>query len=481
MPTTKKLPIVAAAFASYVAFFSGQLTVDRLLPIALNVPSVVVSAVALTVGFIIALYGVFRQNGVLSTFGTKYAIHVILYASLIIVSQIFLVVFSSAFGNPLQDASIVNDIILSIIQLLGLAIMICIWDRNYIMYLSWIAVFAGLSVGIWLFAYYSGPEHSPVMSVFTVYRVALFGGFAGLYLYFENKCPNIRYEKIIILLLTAFCFFTAFSTLSKAALLGGVASMLAMALIYALWINKGKAIISFLIIALSVLTFWALRGQVFTDRISEGIIGRGYSSMQAVDMVDLPQEFLDDSTEIAAINAQKNLAKHIVCSFEREGCNNPATKTEIALINGIFKNHVVLPDYSVRIRLATHALEGFVEHPYVGNGFGTYQLVTENLYTGDPEEYHYPHNFVLELLYAVGILGSAPIFLTLLICFCILVKDGNRMDSALPLIASAASGIVGASFGGDYSDFRIVWIYLMLSYAVYLGHKATTPEFGRAD
>ncbi len=463
-----------AAIFSYISLFAGQLTTGRLSTIAHWVPSLEIRILALMiVGFII-LYVWARMGNKYNNFGNGFAKGSLKILSIIIISQVIIILLELVSRKGEGDYRMIKEIMVSIIQMSAVTILICMWGKDYVLALLRVALGAGIVTSFWFFFLYRGPESGPIMSVFTVYRIALFAGFSGLYIFFEERYNK---KQLLILGSAVLCFSSSFSTLSKAALLGGVFSIAMMIAVYYLWIDKKRALTTLLVLISAVAIFWIGRGQTFEARVAEGVFGVGYDPLSTMEAVEPPpkgeHETDKDMLEREiAFDAQKSLAKQIACSFTRTPCDPSPTYTEEVFTKLLFRNYIVLPDYSVRLRLAYRALEGFSNHPYVGNGFGKYKLTAINLYTNLPEVYHYPHNFILELLYSVGVLGTAPIMIVLLICIGLVIRKPRGLHAAAPIVGAAAAGIVGALFGGDYSDFRIVWIYLILAYAVYLMNQA---------
>jgi O-antigen ligase len=98
----------------------------------------------------------------------------------------------------------------------------------------------------------------------------------------------------------------------------------------------------------------------------------------------------------------------------------------------------------------------------MGNGFGHFHAVAVNLYTKNTDHYFYPHNILIEILYAVGILGALFVGAVLLVLVWEVLRSKDKIQPCSPIFAFVVSIGVGSLFGGDYLDFRLVWLGLLL-------------------
>lgn len=161
-------------------------------------------------------------------------------------------------------------------------------------------------------------------------------------------------------------------------------------------------------------------------------------------------------------DAARRFSQIVACTAGRHACAIEAHRWEQDLANAMLQFHVFLPDYSFRIRLLIHGLRGFTQAPWFGNGFGSFHAVATNLYTKQPEPYFHPHNIIVELLFSIGIVGTVAISLILAALLWEILRTHSSIYYSLPLLSFAAAIIVGAVFGGDYLDFRLVWYGLVI-------------------
>ena len=113
-----------------------------------------------------------------------------------------------------------------------------------------------------------------------------------------------------------------------------------------------------------------------------------------------------------------------------------------------------MADRTQRIRRWLHAVEVFQSHKYLGVGFGNFTLVLANLSPPRSDTYRYPHNIILELLAATGLIGCSLFVITLLISIIVIHRTVHRDDRWLFLIAYPLFILLSSMFTGDIYDFR---------------------------
>lgn len=322
-------------------------------------------------------------------------------------------------------------------------------------------------------------------TVFTQVRIQLFGGLAGLVLLWEKRASTGR--SLAVLLVVALCFTAAYLSLSKAILIAGVGALGFLAATQAIWFERRRSVQVLGVIALSVPLFVALSGSMFASRLSEGLLGTGYALSTAKVMPPQPGELpVVSGAGVATIaqclrncgegdpqghltvarlqfDAQRRLADVLACSAGHYACTLEPTRWERDIAETMLRHRVYLPDFSFRIRLLLEGLRGVAAAPWLGHGFGSYRAVAINLYTGARESYLYPHNIVAELLHAVGVVGLVLVAAVLFALAWLVLDARAALAPALPMLAYGLAVGLGALFGGDYQDFRLIWWALVLA------------------
>jgi len=371
-----------------------------------------------------------------------------------------------------------------ILSLAMLAIYYQLWGAAFVVQFMWVAlVFAIFSTAsLWSVMLYSGKAINEVSigTTFSFYRIQIFGGFAALFLYFRAR--NDRGLLWALLLSAAICFAGAFLSLSKAALLSGAVGILILAAVYSIWFDGRRAVIVLAVLGAAVSAFYVFSGRQFAARVNEGVLGKGYvltlqsvtpiSRQEILESIDASSRRgpckLDSSKDCmveliqSEIEAQRRLAKLLSCTAEGYDCDFHAERWERDLIDAMLMYRVYIPDFTFRMRLLMHGAKGILNAPWLGNGFGNFHKVATNLYTKAPEHYYHPHNIIVELLYAVGLLGALMVCSALFLLVRVVLSAGSSVQVCMPLLAFVVTVTTGSLFGGDYFDFRLVWFGLIL-------------------
>lgn len=452
-------PLLSAIF-SYVAFFSGRFSISKIYSDIHS--SVFYEARFFSLVLIVALiigYLVCSRKSKAPKNKTSTVVWVI--SVLIILSQIYLLVFGLYVSGDGQMSPMIIEIAFIIVSILAVSFMLKIWGGKYVTSLMFVGASATMILGLvilWVPPLLYDAES--IIGVFSIYRIAFFGAFCSLYLSLYYTAN--RYLGLMFISASTIGFIIAYVTLLKAAFLIGVLCMGMMSLAYILWFSKVKGIACLGILLLSVSVFIGLRGGDLETRVSKGLLGFGFSSIEEIAAVKGIPCVIDCDAQLNKFIIKKEFSQSVSCFLQGSSCEERIAPNDRSLIDAIYAHYVTVPDLSFRIRLILHAMSGIFEAPRYGHGFDVYSLSTKNVYTGVPETYSYPHNVLLELLYSVGILGAAPVVLTLLFCMLILIANPLRIGRSLPLFFLLLSAIMGAVFAGDYSDFRIAWFYLLI-------------------
>lgn len=475
--------ILISALIIYAGIFSGRFSLARIIPDAFSSWPLLGEVRVWVILMGIILVGVewlrAKRSGLLIVEGRVW-----LGVGCIVLAQLVLILHSilykaganvSYFIFELMALSIVAVLVGMSYQIWGGEIVKQIMLTGFLFSLALAALFFEATVFGQIFI-----REGILKSAFSFYRVQFFGGFSALILY----CSVDKNKKLEFLLLLGaiFVFSSAYLTLSKAAILVGTSTLLLLAFIYVTWFEWRKSVAVIAVAFGAVGVFVAVSGGVFAARINQGVLGVGYvpelsmitppstvaavtSSRGALVLGATPEE-----VELASFEAQLRLAKLMQRSSEsvRLGCCempqgwDVVVTKEQEIANYLLQFHAYLPDYSFRIRLLTHGFRGISNAPWLGNGYGSFHAVAANLYTGNQEIYFYPHNVLVELLHAIGAAGSFLIGCLLLSLIWLVLCMREKTQPALPVLAFAIAVGAGSLLGGDYMDFRLVWLGLLL-------------------
>ncbi len=420
---------------------------------------------------------------------------------LVAIVQIAVIIHALFYKSVETPSYFVWELLVIVLVVIVLGVYYHLWGVRLIDTLMWVALaFAMFSVlWIWGALIYSkiAINENPIGTTFTFYRVQIFGGFAALVIYFRRD--NNTGLKAALVFCSVLCFVGAFLTLSKAALLAGAAGLLLLAAMYVTWFEKVKALTVFVVFASAVGLFIMVSGGGFAARVSEGMLGTGYAlNLQSISPPST-EEILDSPTSTVRrgqclgvrsddcvvklvreeFNAQQRLAEVLACTAGGYACEPKVERWEQDIVDNMLQFRVYIPDFSFRIRLLMHGLSGISKAPWMGNGFGSFHAVAINLYTKNADDYFHPHNIMIEILYAIGIVGALFVGAVLLVLVWEVLRSKDRIKPCLPLFTFVVSVGIGSLFGGDYVDFRLVWIGLLLCIMLCentVSSKLTLPE-----
>lgn len=475
----------ASAIATFVAIFAGRFSFARIFPGVMPESSILGEIrfwALLLAGLLVSIHAGRKSAAAVAMPRVWRAI------ALVALVQFALAVHALVYSTVPVDVQFVWELmtIAAVSCVMGLAVRI--WGMRFVHGLAWVAVFFATIMVFWMFvASFMAPStdpERPFATTFTFYRIQLFGGFAALFLLFEQQRWSSR---AILALVASICFASAYLSLSKAALLAGTGGLLLLAAISVIWFQKSRAAVAVGVGLAATAIFVWVSGNMFVARVSEGLLGSGYTmSTESVvrSYAEVAAGKPDKSNKLSvkppigdaqwrAFEAQRRFAALVACTAGQYACAADVLPWEQDLANAMLQFHVFVPDYSFRIRLLTHGLRGISKAPWFGNGFGSFHAVAINLYTKEPEPYSHPHNIVVELLYSVGIIGTLFVFAVLAILLWDILRTREDILSGLPILMFVVSIAIGSIFGGDYMDFRLVWYGLLL--CVILSRVQMTP------
>ncbi len=351
-----------------------------------------------------------------------------------------------------------------------LAFAFQIWGLRFVTALMWAALFFALLIAAWMLVVALGAKKAdgdgPLATTFTFYRIQVFGGFAAIVVLFGSRKIT---KRVLIGFCAILCLAAAYLSLSKAALLAGTCGALFLAAVYATWFSKARAGIVLGIAIAAIVLFSVASGGLFVARVSEGLLGVGYSLSTADVPAPTREEAIaldgDDRSYdlyLATFEAQKTQAAVVACTAGKYPCPFKVKRWEQEIADTMLRFRVYVPDFSFRLRLLMQGMSGIANAPWMGNGFGTFRAVATNLYTKEPEPYSHPHNIVVELLYSVGLLGAMLVGGAIAGLVWLVMQSRGGVQPSLPMLAYVVSVSIGSVFGGDYMDFRLAWFGLAI-------------------
>ena len=491
---SRNLLLFCSALSIYVATFVGRLSISRVFS-GVSPEWFVLGEVRT---WAVLFAAILVSIGWKSRDGTKCPANmqqVWRCVGLVVVAQ-FAVMSHTLFYMPSGHSDYFAWELTTIILVAGiLGIAFQVWGMRLVNAMMWIALFFAFLLAAWMLLASLGSKSSgedrPLATTFTFYRIQIFGGFAALVVLFQS---NKMVRGGLLGLCSALCFAAAYLSLSKAALLAGAGGLLLLAAVYVTWFEKLRAVAVVAVSLTATILFIIISGGMFTARAAQGLLGVGYSlnteliapptseelvavgslgsdKVVAVGSLGSDKDYLalDAASEagllkqrISEFEAQRRLAAIVACTAGKYPCGFKVERSEQDIADTMLRFRVYIPDFSFRIRLLMHGFSGISKAPWLGNGFGNFHAVAVNLYTKNLDHYFYPHNVVIELLYAAGVLGTLFVSAILLVLVWEVLRVKDKIQPCLPLFAFVMSMGLGSLFGGDYMDFRLVWMGLLL-------------------
>jgi hypothetical protein len=468
---SKNILLFGSAIFIYTAIFAGRFSIQRIFS-SIYLKWIILGEVrlwAILISTVIVLIGLRKYQK--NNDNTVHVKTVWLSISLIVVAQLVLMLHAFFYSPSDYFAYFAWELVTIILVASILGLSFQVWGVKLVHAIMWIALVFALFIAVWMLMVtvaVNGAENlNPLATTYTYYRVQMFGGFAGIGLLFGSRH---FLGKVVLGFCAVICFAAGYMTLSKAALLAGVVSTLLLAVIYVTWFSKIRASIVLCISASAAILFVVFVGGNFAARSAQGLLGTGYALNTSGVVPPRPEK--DGDLNIVRFEAQKRLAEVVACTAEKYPCAFMVERWEQDIVDSMLRYRVYIPDFSFRIRLLIEGIRGSAKAPWLGNGFGTFSAVATNLYTKEPDYYSYPHNIIVELLYSVGALGLIFIFGMTVFLMVIFLRAKEVAQTGMPIYTFVVSVCIGSLFGGDYIDFRVVWIGLL--FCIMLLQKAET-------
>ena len=265
----------ASAIATFVAIFAGRFSFARIFPGVMPESSILGEIrfwALLLAGLLVSIHAGRKSAAAVAMPRVWRAI------ALVALVQFALAVHALVYSTVPVDVQFVWELmtIAAVSCVMGLAVRI--WGMRFVHGLAWVAVFFATIMVFWMFvASFMAPStdpERPFATTFTFYRIQLFGGFAALFLLFEQQRWSSR---AILALVASICFASAYLSLSKAALLAGTGGLLLLAAISVIWFQKSRAAVAVGVGLAATAIFVWVSGNMFVARVSEGLLGSGYT------------------------------------------------------------------------------------------------------------------------------------------------------------------------------------------------------------
>jgi O-Antigen ligase len=295
----------------------------------------------------------------------------------------------------------------------------------------------GLVLFVFAFAGFGHPElygigWAPFGTPITFYRIEFLVFCGALYAAVHT---SQRRARDLHMVMAAIGLFATLSSLSKAALLALALSgiyLVAAFLVVARPQRAVTVIAIYLVISGAIALHWSER---FGARLNY------LQPAGAVVIESPPTAAATPSVRTVQASASSDL-------------NQGAAVVQFDPNQLLMTNTVLVNDQTQRIRLFIHAWDQFLTNKLRGVGFGRFDVKMISSNGTDFDHYRYPHNVILELLAATGVIGAALFGIAVMIGLVVIHQAAGRDPDLLFLVAYPIFVLVSAQFTGDIFDFR---------------------------
>jgi O-antigen ligase/polysaccharide polymerase Wzy-like membrane protein len=309
------------------------------------------------------------------------------------------------------------------------------------------------------------PGWAPFGGPITLYKIQFLAFCCALFL--SSKTEK-TVNKLFYYLLSTISLFCIFMTLSKAPVVGVFIALIF--LIYFLFLHKKYILVLniSIILLISFITFYNYKGSLLVSRINA--VGsfldykhqNKYQNKEKAEFEIIFQKFVinDSVKKISELNPSEKKTLDVVLDFLDADCIlNRSDKSQISCIKSYlqyFNNLIILSDSSDRVKMLMYGIKSAKNNIIFGIGIAKYELPHFQRYKKVVEIYKYPHNIVVELFSAMGIMGVLYFCLWFVIVITILVKRSLILYEIGFFISLFIFLILISFFNGSYYDFRIV-------------------------
>lgn len=477
----RKLLHIAAIASLFIGVFAGRFSLGRLFYgiqgdgiqgewLQLRVLGIVFSAI-----FIITLVLI---KGVENR---KPSAQAILYLSCLGLLHISLILNAYFLGNAQVQAGYRLD---GIIVLASFILAIFLFRSPMdLRILAHIAEATGIMLFTLAIAGFGNPElnglgWAPIGGPITFYRIEFLAFCSALYLF---ATASTRVGKVFHLAVSTLALFATFMSLSKAPLVG--ATVVIAYFTFWLFSKRKYERLGFIYVVtiVSGTAFYIFGGAIIQARIEALDLAKPPSSTIAkpptstiakpitlAELIEVKKIYMGD---VKFESLSKSQQARIIALDIVLGGGAPDYRTDLPAFIRHADRMVVMYDPAYRLHLFVHAVNMFRMHKWFGGGIGNYNYYGINMYSTQFEEYKYPHNILLEILFTNGLVGLAFFAITLLIAASLMQRVLFRHDAAIFYIGYVIFVFVTSLFSGDIYDFRLFWFVALV---LILSHLATS-------
>ncbi len=345
-------------------------------------------------------------------------------------------------------------------------------SKNDLILFSYIAVFAGLLFFLLAFlgigktgidygwSAYGGP--------ITFYKIEFASFCCAMYLSINNE--NLKF-KISLYCIAALNLFSVFMTQSKTPVAAIIIILFYLVIILFIIKKYTLGIITCITIVATLEIFIFVNGKLLINRINYTARIESITSIQkrmtAAEYNQLLSKFFGEKKikKMPRLNAKEIREINYILDFFSVNCyQNKDENKQLQCIKEYlhyYESTFFYIDTSDRIKLTMHGIKLAKKNPLFGVGIAKYKLPIYNIYTKEIFFYEYPHNIILEIALATGIIGFSLISLLLITLIVILHQELLHNYEIIFFISLLFFFLLSSCLAGNYYDFRFV-VYVPL-------------------
>lgn len=417
--------------------FTGQLTVNRFMPISSFLGGLKVNFILCILLFIIILYN--------NKYNKIYSINIL---RIIIIATV--VISANIFISLIEKREININFNFDIFYLSSIGIFIFILIKNKKDFIHFMRIVAITSIILGLANYFLWSfDRTIVLTQITSNRIILFGLGAATLIFIDN----LKLENF--LLVSTLAFLASYGSL-KVGLLAF--SLFIFSSITLLIVCEKFKIIKLLILSITLGVYFGYINGNFKDiqsRVNNSF-GKDIILQEKEPHITLPSPPAD-------------IEGYLVL-----GC------LESINYNYCISDILIVRDSTERIRMWSHALTIIKSNPFFGVGADGYNLRMAYRYESGNNliDYKYPHNIFLNLAVEFGLPFTLLIAIIIYLCFVLAIRASLSNPEVIGLIAAGAAIFLASNVGGDLYDARYIFFMYLLAI---LYRKAPSYEHLKSD
>jgi len=465
-------PRALGLLSIFVVIFAGRYSLDRFLQEASRTPwlELRVWASALAGILVVFLWQKMRQPL------PKFSKELLLFLGALLLLQAYFVGNLLLLGNEIYRAGHLFDIALFFC---GTALVILYFrnEQDWVVFCKLTEVLGGMLFLLAAAGFgnpdLNGPGWAPFGGPITFNRLEFFAFCAASYL--SAKSGSLH-GKILHTLIGAIALYSTFASLSKSAVAAAV-----IVLLYCLyWLLSAKSYRQTAALFVSsvavIFCFSQLQGPNLQARIQAVVdVGKTANVGKSIDVARSRYSFIDAgirniySNELRIEDLNEEQQRRVIALWEVYRGQLPDYRTDLAGFVRSIDRFVVIVDTSDRLRMWLEAYELLKNNKWFGVGIGNFIFAELNYYApGGIDNYHYPHNIILDLLASMGIVGFLLFGLALFVLLVLVRQQMHLVPDLLFVKGYLLFILITAMFAGDYFDFRIFWL---IALAAVLSHS----------